>query len=127
MVECGNCVLSSIIAFNERDFQEYIRDIRDRSLVNDDGTIQLVASHLPSWEELARYLDLREATAKEIQHDYKTYREQKFQCIKEWVKLSGKKATLHNMLRIIYFQLSDKCIIMNITESLQYSKGQCDL
>jgi len=115
----------ALIAFSGGDFQGYIKDVKDRSLVNDDATIQLVASNLPEWEELARHLELHEATAIEIQHDYKTYREQKFQCIKKWVKLSGREATLHNILRIIYFQLNDKSTIMNITESLQQSKGWC--
>ena len=92
--------------------------------MNDDATIQMVARHLETWEELARYLSLQEVTVTEIKHDYKMYKEQKFQCIKQWVKVSGKAATLYSLLRTIYFHLSDKSVVMNITESL-HSKEQC--
>ena len=92
--------------------------------MNAEGIIQTVANNLETWEGLARHLDLQEVTVKEIKHDYKTYNEQKFQCIKQWVKLNGKAATLHSLLWTIYFHLSDKSTIMKITESL-HSKEQC--
>jgi len=109
--------------FSEADYQEYVGDITDRCLVNNSATLQKVADQLPEWEKLARYLGLDEVTVKDIKRDYhQQYREQAYQCLNQWVKLSGKKARLHNLFSIIYFDLHDKSTIMNITESLHYSK-----
>ena len=100
-----------IFSAAERDFQEYTRNVRDRPLANDDPTIQMVADKLREWEQLARYLQLSDATIIEIQHDYKgSYREQKFQCLKHWVMQSGMKATLFSLLKIIFYKLADKAL-----------------
>ena len=89
----------------------------------DNPIIQTVVRHLEQWEELSRHLQLSDAEVEEIKHNYlKDYKEQKFQCIKYWVKKNGKTATLINLLRQIYFNLQDKSIVMNTVEDL---KLQC--
>ena len=122
------CLFFSTPAFTEfsdADFQEYAVDIDDRCLVGDDAMLQKVAGQLPEWEKLARCLGLGEVTVKDIRRDYHQYREQTYQCLQQWVKLSGKKATLHNLFYVIYFKLKDKSTIMKITESLHNSEIWC--
>ena len=86
-----------------------------------NAIIQMVANHLITWEELARYLELSDAEEEEIKrnhpHDYK---EQKYQCIKRWAKRNGKTATLINLLRQIYFNLEDKLLVTRIVQQLQH-------
>jgi len=77
--------------------------------VNEEGIIQMVADKLQEWKPLARYLQLSDATIREIQYDNEgSYKEQKYQCLKHWIKQSGKEATLINLLKIIYFQFGNK-------------------
>jgi len=111
--------------FSNADFQKYAGDIKDRCLVGDDAILQKVADQLPEWEKLARCLGLGEITVKDIRRDYHQYQEQKYQCLQQWVKLSGKNATLHNLYSTIYYDLNDKSTIMKITQSLLYSKMLC--
>jgi len=84
-----------------------------------------VVQHLPKWEPLSRYFELSDAVVEEIKynnaHDYE---EQKYQCIKQWVRQNGKVATLKRLLWVIYFNLKDKSLVMNIVQTL---KGTCKI
>ena len=85
-----------------------------------NANIQIVANCLITWEELARHLELTDAEEEEIRHDHvDSYKEQKYQCIKYWAKKNGKKATLDNLLRHIYFNLEDKHLVFTIVQTLQ--------
>jgi len=79
-----------------------------------------VVEHLTKWEALSRYLELSDAVVEEIKynnaHDYE---EQKYQCIKQWVRQNGKVATLKKLLWIIYFNLKDKSLVMNTVQTLK--------
>jgi len=79
-----------------------------------------VVQHLPKWEALSRCLELSDAVVEEIKynnaHDYE---EQKYQCIKQWVRQNGKAATLKRLLWVIYFNLQDKSLVMNIVQTLK--------
>ena len=98
----------------------YIDGVEDDPL--DPRTIQIVARHLITWEQLARYLLLTEAEIKEIQHDYPKYMEQKYQCIAVWTSKNGKAGTILNLLQHVYFDLNDKSLVMKIVEDLK-NKG----
>ena len=104
-------------AFNEKDFNSYVEGIEDCPL--DNFIIQVLVKHIIKWEELSRYLELSDPEVETIKRDYsQDYDEQKFQCIKCWVKKNGKDATLITLLQHIYFNLQDKTIVMNIVDDL---------
>ena len=106
-----------ILAFNEKDFNDYINGVEDVPLNN--AIIQIVANHLITWEELSRYLELTDAEEEEIKHNHPhDYKEQKYQCLKCWAKRNGKTATLITLLRQIYFNLEDKPLVMSIVNNL---------
>ena len=84
-----------------------------------NSIIQLVADHIIKWEKFSRYLELSDPEVETIKRDHsQDYDEQKFQCIKCWVKKNGKDATLIKLLQHIYFNLKDKTIIMGIVDDL---------
>lgn len=112
-------------AFNEKDFNSYIEGVQDILLDTHNGTIQVAACHLEQWEELSRYLELTDTEVEEIEHNYsQNYKEQKYQCIKCWVKKNRESATLKNLLRKIYFNLKDKSVVMRIVDDLQHGSKQ---
>lgn len=72
-------------SFNEKDFNNYVEGVKDGPL--DNFSIQVVANHVIEWEELSRYLELNDPEVEIIKHDNpQNCKEQKFQCIKCWVK-----------------------------------------
>lgn len=110
----------SCVAFNEEDFNSYTVGVQDVHL--DNPTLQTVVKHLITWEDLSRYLELSDADEEEIKQNHPhNYKEQKYQCIKYWIKRNGKTATLINLLRKIYFKLEDKLSVMNIVDDIQRS------
>ena len=91
--------------------------------MNDNVSILKIAVKLRDWKALACFLELSDATIEEIERDNeRQYREQKFQCIKFWVMQNGRKATLKNLLRVMYFQLENKSLVMEIVQALKYCK-----
>ena len=89
-------------------------------------TIQVVAQHLVKWEPLSRYLELSDAVVEEIKcNNVDDYQEQKYQCIKRWVKQNGKSATLRCLLWMIYFYLWDKLLVMNVVHTLKVKGKHC--
>jgi len=108
------------IAFNEEDFNNYTDEIVDVPLVKNNFTIQVVVQQLPKWESLSRYLELSDTAVEEIKYNNAhNYEEQKYQCIKQWVRQNGKVATLKRLLWVIYFNLKDKSLVMNIVQTLK--------
>ena len=85
----------------------------------DNFNIQLVANHVIKWEELSRYLELSDSEEKKIKYDHpRDYKEQKYQCIKCWAEKNGKRATLKNLLRLIYYNLKDRYMLTVIVEDI---------
>lgn len=87
----------------------------------DNFSIQVVANNIDQWEELSRYLELNDPEVEIIKHgNPQNYKEQKFQCIKCWVKKNGKHATLINLLQQIYYNLKDKTMVMDIVDDFKH-------
>ena len=85
----------------------------------DNFNIQIVANHVIKWEELSRYLELSDSEEKKIKYDHpKDYKEQKYRCIKCWAEKNGKRATLKNLLRLIYYNLKDRYMLTDIVEDI---------
>jgi len=104
---------------SEDDFLQILNeeDIKDVLLMKDPPLLQDVAFLLQEWKPVARYLNLDEPTIRRIAVDNRNdYNEQKYQCLNEWVKSNGKKATLVTLLRIMYFRLKDKSIISKVAQ-----------
>ena len=79
----------------------------------------MVSTHVIRWEELSRYLELRDSEAKKIKEDYpNNYKEQKYWCIKCWAEKNDKRATLKNLLRLIYYNLKDRYMLTDIVEDI---------
>ena len=117
MTEYNKLLYKYYTAFNEKDFNNYVKGIKDGPL--DNFRIQVVANHVIKWEELSRFLELSDPEVEIIKRDHsQDYNEQKFQCIKCWVKKNGKDATLKTLLQHIYFNIKDKTIVMNIVDDL---------
>ena len=95
----------------------------------DNFNIQIVANHVVEWEELSRYLELSDPEVEIITRNHPgNYKEQKFQCIKCWVKKNGRDATLINLLQQIYYNLKDKTMVMGIVDDLKHGSkrsGKC--
>ena len=107
-------------AFDEEDFNNYTDEIVDVPLVKNNFTIQVVVQHLPKWEALSRYLELSDAVVEEIKYNNAhDYGEQKYQCIKQWVRQNGNVATLKRLLWVINFNLKDKSLVMNTVQTLK--------